>query len=474
MDFQKHSEGSAFLLLAMRKYSSGHGLFEAEQTVIAACSGGPDSMALVELLRQLAPKENIKLCVAHYEHGIRGDESKVDAEFVRDFCCEKNIPFYMESGNVPQWAEEHKLSLETAARELRYGFLYRLAESLGNAVIATAHHRGDQAETVLQHILRGSGLKGLSGIRPKQGILVRPLLFAPKSILESFCAEQGIVPRRDATNDIADCTRNRIRLELMPTLREYNPDVEGALCRLADLAREDESFIEAEVQDRLKKLIGSEDKKDFLRINRDVFREQPEAVRGRVLRCAIEKILGHAEGFSLKHFKLMDGLILSGDNGAEGEYPHGIRLIIQYGDAVLKQFTEELKQDNLKKNSIIVFKPLKAIKFCGRGFISEILDAPLSRSLEAEETLIDLDKVSEPLVLRTRQPGDRIELKVGHKKLKDVFTDSKIPRDERDRIPILADSDGRILWVAGVRRSITAMPDSNTKRFLYINFIYNS
>lgn len=473
MDFQKHSEGSAFLLSAMRKYSQEYGLFQAGQTVIAACSGGPDSMALLELLCKMALKDNLKVCAAHFEHGIRGEDSKADAEFVKDYCYERNIPFYMESGNVPQWAEDHKLSLETAARELRYDFLYRLAEKLGNAVIATAHHRGDQAETVLQHILRGSGLKGLSGIRPKQGILVRPLLFCPKSILERHCCECGIVPRKDATNEIADCTRNRIRLELMPILREYNPDVEGALCRLAGLALEDESFIEAEVQDRLEKTT-SFDSKGSIRINREAFKNQPQAVRGRVLRATVEKILGHGEGFSLKHFQLMENLILSAENGAVGEYPHGLKLFIQYGEALLKKIDGKIQQDNFEKDSIIVFEPLKAISFCNRGFISEILDSPLGRSLEAEETVIDLDKVTQPLFLRTRKSGDRIEMKVGHKKLKDVFTDSKIPRDERDCIPILADSDDQILWAAGVRRSIVAMPDSNTKRFLYINFIYNS
>lgn len=473
MDFQKHSEGSAFLLSAMRKYSQEYGLFQEGQTVIAACSGGPDSMALVELLCQMAEKDQLKVCVAHYEHGIRGEASKADAEFVKDYCCKRNIPFYMESGNVPQWAEDHKLSLETAARELRYDFLYRLAEKMGNAVIATAHHSGDQAETVLQHLLRGSGLKGLSGIRPKQGILVRPLLFSPKSLLERHCRECGIVPRQDATNNIADCTRNRIRLELMPILREYNPDVEGAICRLAALALEDESFIEAEVQDRLA-MITSSDLKDSLRISRVTFKNQPQAVRGRVLRAAVEKVLGSAEGFSLKHFQLMEDLILSAENGAIGEYPHGLKLFIQYSEAILKKIDGKIQQDNFEKDSIIVFEPLKAISFCNRGFISEILDSPLERSLEAEETVLDLDKVRQPLFLRTRMPGDRIELKIGHKKLKDVFTDSKVPREERDCIPILADSDGQILWAAGVRRSITAMPDSNTKRFLYINFIYNS
>lgn len=191
--------------------------------VIVACSGGIDSLALLDMLWQMKARLQIEVAAAHYEHGIRGEDSLGDAAFVQEFCRQQGIAFYLGSGNVPLEASQKNESLETAARRMRYGFLYGLrdklmAEGTRGVYIATAHHGDDQAETLLMHLLRGSGIRGLGGIRSRQGCLIRPLLFARKSQLTAYCQTRELTPRHDSSNDELEFLRNRIRLELLPLL----------------------------------------------------------------------------------------------------------------------------------------------------------------------------------------------------------------------------------------------------------------
>ena len=209
--------------------------------VLAACSGGIDSLALLDMLDLLKDRLGIQVAAAHFEHGIRGQASLEDADFVKEFCVSRGIECHVDFASVPEEAARAGESLETAARRLRYDFLRRIAARLvrqdgaAHVAIATAHHRDDQAETVLMHLIRGTGIRGLGGIRAIQGDLIRPLLFASKQELADYCQLRQLCPRHDATNDEADCFRNRLRLKLLPLLAEdYNPAIGDALCQLAD------------------------------------------------------------------------------------------------------------------------------------------------------------------------------------------------------------------------------------------------
>ena len=235
----------AELLAKDEAFCKQNSLFAPGTAVLAACSGGPDSLALLHLLLSLRERWQLQLAAAHFEHGIRGAASLADAAFVRDFCQARGVPFYLGQADVPGYASAQQLSLETAARTLRYRFLRSTAAKLGEGTrIATAHQADDQAETVLMRILRGTGVDGLAGIAPRAGELIRPLLCATRAEIEAYCRQQGLEPRHDATNDVPDCTRNRLRLELLPQLAaEYNPDISAALCRLAAIASEESSFI---------------------------------------------------------------------------------------------------------------------------------------------------------------------------------------------------------------------------------------
>ncbi len=211
--------------------------------VLCAVSGGADSMCLLQLLKSLEAERGITVFAAHFEHGLRGEESLRDMAFVGDWCRAHEIPFVSERGDTRALAEREHLGLEEAARELRYAFLERAAEQLGCERIATAHTADDNAETVLLNLVRGSGTKGLGGIPPRRGKIVRPLLETSRAEIEAYLKAQGVPHVEDSSNESLDFSRNRVRKEILPLLRELNPALNGALGRTAALLRRDDSFL---------------------------------------------------------------------------------------------------------------------------------------------------------------------------------------------------------------------------------------
>ena len=229
--------GMAGFVQRVAQFCAREQLLHSGLGIVVACSGGPDSLALVEVLRQLTARYQLRLAVAHFEHGIRGAASRADALFVQEYCAAHALPCVVEAADVPAAAQAAGQSLETAGRELRYAFLERVRVERGLDVIATAHHADDQAETVLMHLLRGAGLTGLAGIQPQRGRLIRPFLSVTKQEIRAYLAAAGLTPREDVTNSEPDCLRNRVRLELLPLLRtDYNPRITQALCQLAAVA----------------------------------------------------------------------------------------------------------------------------------------------------------------------------------------------------------------------------------------------
>ncbi len=211
--------------------------------VLCAVSGGADSLCLLELLRENRESLGIELTAAHYEHGIRGEESLADAAFVEAFCRERDLPLVLEHGDVPAWAKEHGLGLEEAARERRYEFLERTADRLGCDKIAVAHNADDNAETMLLNLVRGGGAAGLAGIPPVRGRIVRPLLEVPRSEIEEWLGQRGLSYRQDSSNLSDEYSRNLLRHRVLPVLRELNPAFAAAAGRTARLLREDESCL---------------------------------------------------------------------------------------------------------------------------------------------------------------------------------------------------------------------------------------
>ena len=313
------------LLKDTARFCEHEGLIPPGAGVLVACSGGPDSLALLDILWRLSrlSKYDFTVEAAHFEHGIRVEDgaSQEDADFVACFCEERGIPCTVAYGDVPAYAEERKLSLETAARKCRYGFLEKTRRERGLDLIATAPQADDQAETVLMRLLRGTGTAGLAAMRPRtegELPLIRPLLFAPRAAIEAYCEARGLCPRQDATNDLPDCTRNRLRLETLPRLREeYNPRLVQALCQLAAISAAESDFIGAEAGRVFAKLAGKEG------LEAEGFKQLTRALKWHVLRLFWQQETGECKYLPYAHVLRLCHIIDTGHAGSHQQLPHG-------------------------------------------------------------------------------------------------------------------------------------------------------
>lgn len=431
---------------------------------IIACSGGVDSLALLDSLSRLQDKLNIKLVAAHFEHGIRGDASKADAAFVEKMARLRNLEFRLGSADVPAEALRRRESLETTARNLRYEFLEQVRKETNADYILTAHHAGDQVETILMHLIRGAGLNGLHGmdIENSDAKIIRPLLMLPKSRMIKWCSEHDLIPCEDSTNSELDCTRNRVRLELLPLLRTFNPNIDAALIRMGlNFGLEDE-YLDSHAHDAYLK---AADNGKLIKENAIILAKlTPNVVlRQRVLRLMWKNVTHAATDLSLKHIDELVALIKRNQTGLEMSLPKEVTAKISYGKLI---FCRDKAENKIAADSINL--DYGELMLNDYSFSVARLDKKVQGTSLNEFCFIVPNDIAE-LTLRYRKTGDIIRLKSGTKKLKEVFIDDKIPRDERDKIPLLARGN-EILWVVGYRRSPSYAADDNqaNQNIIYI------
>lgn len=397
--------------------------------LLIALSGGADSVALAHLLASRRSALGLTLSAAHIEHGIRGKESLADADFCQSLCSALSIPLTTVHANIPEIARTSGEGLETAARRIRYDALRRIKAETGADWIVLAHHLDDQAETVLMHLLRGSGPNGLSGMAEFSGDLYRPLLSIPKSALVNYLAENGISWRTDSTNLIADTPRNSLRLHGLPALEESYPSAKQAIARYAESAA-----CENRLLDRLAN--------DFLR---DHLRSgaygtcilHPENADEAILRRALRKICE----LSLSHDKLLELVALCRLDRGKTEIDG--RLFAEKTPNALYLLPKKLqlpKAMSLPESGEITFGTIGRLTIAPCRAIP-VRDDPFAQVLRRDALC--------GAVLRTRMDGDRIRpLGCGDKLLSDLFTDRKIDRPLRATIPLVA-IGSRILWAVG-------------------------
>ncbi|MFC1463740.1 MAG: tRNA lysidine(34) synthetase TilS [Candidatus Brachytrichaceae bacterium NZ_4S206] len=269
--------------------------------VVLAVSGGADSLCLADATLAIAPRLRLRPLIAHLDHGLRGEASAADAEFVCAFAAERSVPCVVERADVNALAREHKLSIEVAAREARYRFLARVAEAHGTRLVALAHHADDQAETVLLRLIRGTGLQGLRGMQTHDALptaphltAVRPLLRTSRAEIEQYCRERKLLPRHDATNDALDHTRNRIRHELLPFLERYNPNIRMTLTRLADTVAADVEIVEQATQAAFERV--AQLSPEGIAVDRPAWCALPRGLQRAILREAVRRLQGDVTG----------------------------------------------------------------------------------------------------------------------------------------------------------------------------------
>lgn len=421
--------------------------------ILAAVSGGADSMALLHLLHTLG----YAVCAGHVEHGLRAQDSVDDMRFVMDWCRKNGVRCLVR--RVDAAALKGKgISTEAAAREARYRALNEMKAEAEVKWIAVAHHEDDQAETLLLHILRGSGHGGLGGMRMRSGDVIRPMLRTAKAEILRYCRAQDIEYRQDATNDDCAFTRNRIRHELIPYLeKRFNPSFTAAASRLCLLAAMDEDYLDAEAQRAFVRCVSLQ---DGARIDLAQWKELPDALRYRTAHKALCACVGE-EAVAYAHVQSLCALSEAG-TGAGVDLPGGWLARQGYGAIhIAKTKTRRpYCQDVLVGGETCTPYGVLYTRVLERKTLPE---GPYAQYFDADAFPADA-------CLRTRREGDRMRpLGLGgEKKLQDIFVDAKVPRHLRDTWPLVA-ADA-VLWVVGVRRSESAKVKEETSRFLYMAY----
>ena len=434
-----------------------HDLLRAGSSVVAGVSGGADSVALLHTLWSLAPAMGLRLYAAHLNHGIRGAAADADEEFVRGLCEFYGVPLYRGHADVPSLAHSRGQTLEQAGRDARYGFLEEARRYFGADVIAVAHHMDDQAETLLLHLARGTGLRGLTGMRPKRGRVIRPLLALRRSEIEAYLLQEGLAFCTDETNLLREGTRNRLRLDVLPYLAEYvNPAIVPSLSATAELLAQDEAYLCKEAAAALAKARRGEHAYD-----RAALLALPPALQSRAVRMALAEA-GAAQDIARIHVEQVSALL-----GART----GARLHLPGADAWVNY---SLLHIGTWKKAEAFELPLAysgETSTPGGTFFAE--ETPVGSLVREPFTAcFDADKLpAQGLCVRTRLPGDRFfPLNApGRRKLKEFFIDKKVPREKRD-MPLIACGQ-EILFVPGHCISDTVKVEEKTTRILCVTYM---
>lgn len=443
----------------IQNYIEKYKLIEPEESVVVACSGGADSIGLLLLLHEIAGKPDgipMKLKVVHVHHGIRKETADHDANFVKEFCNQRKIPVCIVDQQVPRYAKEHGISEEEAGRILRYNVLEDEAAKWNHAKIAIAHHKQDQAETILHHLLRGSGLKGLSGIRPIYGNRIRPLLAVNRAEIEQYLCERNIGWCEDETNQSSIYTRNRLRNEIIPLLEtSVNQQVVEHLVQAGELFAQSNLYFEKKAQE-IWNQVGSYDVGRVC-VRTAYLQETERIITTYVFRHMIELISPNQKNITANHYDSLVKL-LEKQVGTRLDLPNGIVAYREYESIILENMNRRKEnQFQLKKMKLedFVFTRLKWDK---------VREIPKNQYTK----WVDYDKIKNMLSVRTRQTGDYFILPTGGKKsLTRYMIDEKIPKEQRDQIYLLADGN-HIVWVIGYRMSEYYKITEKTREILQV------
>lgn len=450
-------------------------LFGPGQHLLLAVSGGPDSIALLSLLAALAPAWRLKLTVVHFNYGLRGSESDGDEAFVSSFCRARNIPLVVRRPVLSR--QRRASSLQQLARWARYEAMKSLAHELRADRIVTGHTANDQAETMLMWMLRGAGLTGLTGmpfIRDK--IIVRPLLRTTRKEIQGYLKQEGLSYRQDSSNLTGRYRRNKVRRDLLPVMEDITPGIVRLLERQADVLRTDDAYLEQVVDELYRSLITMDTKGDQ-RFERQAVDALPDALKRRLVRHILKATDRDQRAPSLRVVESVLHLLSGKSKGRRVSLRGADMVRDRERVVVIRRRRQDQASD--RRSTLPVAGPVpvlvpSTVYWPGTGQEIHVQEMtrqaaePLLKHRTRERAVFDMARLSEPLVLRPWQAGDRIHPRgMGgkSKKLQDFFTDSKLSRDERLRIPLLASPEG-ILWVVGQREDERFVARKSTSRCL--------
>lgn len=476
---------------------ANHLIEKNTRQVLVAVSGGADSVALLYVLWRLKDQLGIQVSAIHVEHGIRGEESLADQRFVEELCEKLSIPLVKKSVDAPGYSKRYGKSLEEAARELRYQAFYEARDAMSEeAVIAVAHHMDDNVETLLLQLVRGTGWRGLGGLRPVYRHVIRPFLGVRRSEIESYLAELNQPYCTDRTNLDDSIPRNRMRHDILPVLEDLNPKAIDHISETIHGMREVGAFLEDAIGcafDSVKGDLNSEEvcklsQSEIPPIHRQRFMELSSTMMKQevllywfrkyipfsghdVGRLHVEKGKELLESPGNRSWKLPQGWTLD----ARGKYiylvPSGESLIFPEEEKCLLKEKEELVIGSIQPGDHVEIDLMDGVLDIRCEKKSEGHDALIKSPSQGYTKCFDYAMIGNNLMVRGRKTGDFMQVsKAGdHKKIKDYFIDQKIPREIRDQIPLLVEGN-RVLWVMGYRQSTDALVTSDTENVLTISW----
>jgi tRNA(Ile)-lysidine synthase len=480
----------------VQKYIDDHGLIPQGSCIVVGVSGGPDSVTLLHLLKQLSKPLGFELHVAHLNHGIRGKDADEDEDFVSQLAASWNLPYTTSRVDIPSISRDKKIALEEAARRERYVFLAEVAEKCGADLIAVGHNADDQAETVLMHLLRGAGPSGLRGMLPSTPLhkyrmlpldpsarmdiaIIRPLLGTPRTDIQSYVEQHNLRTRFDRSNLDTTYFRNKLRHEVIPYLEQINPRISVRLQHLADVIRADYEVIKEYVSVAWDALLVSA-YSDALKFDLVRWREQPLAVQRAVIRHAVYRLCDNLRDVGFSHVEQAVAVAQHGTTGTQATLPNGLHLLV------------EPQTLTIASGNAVHLPPDRPWLFPGSTIevqIPGVTQLPYGWSLHAKKAKhwcleaiadnvnplvawIDGSVLGEKCVLRTRRRGERLQpqgMQGQTVKLSDFLINAKIPRMWRDRLPLLV-ADDALLWVTGLRLSESALVNQESEDVVYLRF----
>jgi tRNA(Ile)-lysidine synthase len=453
----------------IRQTIEKYNLLDKGDRVVVALSGGPDSTALLVILTQIAEEIGFNLIAAHINHGLRAEESDEDEKYSRELSEKMGVAFV--SHKIDKTGVEKGVSPEDYYRRQRYSFLNKVAKEQRAKKIALGHNLQDQAETVLLNLLRGSGLEGLKGILPmRDGKFIRPLIEVSRREIISFLNAAGIQYRQDSSNESKQYLRNKIRGELIPYIKEkFNPKIEENLAQTAEILRNEDEFIRQYVLEAMESPYIQR-QKNLISLNIAYINKLPQAIRLRFFKALLESLNPEKNGFSFIHIKSLENLAQMQESGKRISLPSDIAARREYDNLILErkkacpkrieyEYTMKIPGSiNIQERNLTI-----RLQITNRDYIDFGSE---------NKVYIDLDKISLPLILRNRRDGDWFQplgMK-GRKKIKTLFIDRKIPRNERDVIMLIADQIS-VVWIEKMHLNDRVKIAKETKNVLELEII---
>ncbi len=505
----------------VKQYIKKYKMLEKGDQIIVGVSGGADSVCLFHVLLELRREYGLTLYVIHVNHGIRGEEALRDEEHVRELCKKENISFTSVHKDIPALAKEGRMSLEEAGRKVRYEVFNQYLIAYKCNKIAIAHNKNDNAETILFHMFRGSALAGLTGISPIRDKLIRPLLCLERQEIEEYLQEKGIPFLNDSTNFTPEYSRNKIRLGILKEAQEINKGAVSHIAKAGESLKEIQEFIEKSTQKAMEGILIKEENNSLL-LKAEELKAEDAVIQKEVVRKALYLLSESLKDIEAVHVTAVLEL-LDKQAGRRVNLPYGITAVREYRHIELLIEKKDRKEEASAADSDIAERELmipgvtplprkgsagegtnipgavtsaavaekglsgagkspadeantlpgtgKNLSFMGNSLIATVLN--YKKNMIIPESIctkwFDYDKIKDTVLIRFRKQGDYlcIDKQGGTKKLKAYFIDEKVPRQERDVLPLLADGS-HIMWVIGGRISEAYKVDENTRRILQI------